>query len=61
VRSCQEKRAEAEPEKCWNEDLAAHDQTSQQPFLRVADFGEDLLKAPLKENKRIARLAVPFV
>src|SRR5258708_4182966 len=56
----QEKCAEAEREKCWNQDLASHDQTSQQSFLRTADSGEALLKCPLNENKRIARLALPL-
>src|SRR5271163_468692 len=52
----EEKGAEAESEKCWNEDLAVSDQTSQQTFLRAPDSGEALLELPLKKYKWITRL-----
>src|ERR1700678_3899177 len=52
----EQKGAEAESEKCWNEDLAVFDQTSQQTFVRTPDSGEAFLEFPLKKDKWIARL-----
>src|SRR5579859_1229812 len=57
----QKKGAAADCEKRWNEDLAAHDQASQQAFVSAPDSGEALLEFSLKQRQGIARFALAFV